>query len=148
MNFRTFENSFILADGQFSTERNNKFGIGPTISYDAFKGEKNRINLSGTILVNLLDRLDITQTTATLTDNRAYAGISLAPRLGLQYHRKQVLPDLDFVLGTSFEVIPATTFRAKNAGTQSSWWQSVGDDKFTTRTTFALGGYVGIQSAY
>lgn len=147
-NFRTYENNFTLSSARYTEERNYKFGLGPTISYDAFKGNDNRINLSGTILVNFYDRLDITQRSATATDTRSYQALSIAPRFNLQYHRKQVFPDLDFVLGTTFEVTPATTFRAKNAGSQRTWWQAVGDDKFTTRTTYTLGGYVGIQSAY
>lgn len=148
MNFRTFQNSYTFEGRRFSQEEWNRFGIGPTISYDAFKGDKNRINLSATIIVNFIDRLSITQALDEQEESRLYSGYSVYPRLALQYHRKQVLPDLDFVLGTSMEMGSATTFRAKNAGTTSSWWQNIGNDKFTTRTTFTLGGYVGIQSAY
>lgn len=148
MNFRSFQNSYTFEGRRFSQEDWNRFGIGPTISYDAFKGDKNRINLSGTIIVNFIDRLSITQSLDSQEDSRLYTGISVVPRLALQYHRKQVLPDIDFVLGTSMEMGSATTFRAKNAGSQVTWWQHLGNDKFTTRTTFTLGGYVGMQSAY
>lgn len=148
MNFRTYQNSYTFSNLRTSEETAIKFSLGPTISYDAFKGEKNRINLSGTVIVNLIDRLYISQESTAVTDSRTYTGISLAPRFNLQYHRKQILEDLDFVLGTLMEVGTPTTFQAKNAGSQSSWWQHLGNDKFTTRTTFTLGGYVGIQSAY
>jgi hypothetical protein len=149
MNFKSFDNSYTFADKRFSKEEGTRFGLGPTISYDAYKGEKNRVNLSGTILVNIVDRLTITQSMSKgAQDRRLYTGYSVAPRLSLQYHRKQILEDVDFVLGTSLEVGSATTFQAKNGGSQASWWQELGSDKFTTRTTFALGGYVGIQSAY
>lgn len=148
LSFRTFENSFTFADRRLAEERNYRFGLGPTISYDAFKGDKNRINLSGTIILNLFDRFNISQRDATRRENRVYEGYSVSPRLHLQYHRKQIFPDLDFVLGTSLEMGSATSFRAKNAGKDTTWWRAIGDDKFTTRTTFTLGGYVGIQSAY
>lgn len=149
MNFRTFENTYTFHDRRFSSEKAIKFGLGPTISYDAFKGEKNRVNLSATVIFNLVDRLSITQSLdKTTEDSRVYQAFSLAPRLSLQYHRKQIFEDIDFVLGTAMEVGTATSYQAKNGGSQASWWQHLGDDKFTTRTTFTLGGYVGVQSAY
>lgn len=148
MNFRTFENSYTFQDRRFSKETAYRFGLGPTISYDAFKSEKNRVNLSGTVLINLVDRVYVSQSLDKLSEDRLYTAYSVAPRISLQYHRKQVLEDIDFVLGTAMEMGSATSYQAKNGAGQASWWQKLGDDKFTTRTTFTLGGYVGLQSAY
>lgn len=148
MNFRSFQNTYTFHDRRFSEEEGLKFGIGPTISYDAFKGEKNRVNLSATILINLFDQLKVTQSLDEQTESRNYTAYSIAPRLSLQYHRKQVFPDIDFVVGTALEVGTAATYRAQDGGGEASWWQHLGNDKFTTRTTFTLGGYLGIQSAY
>ena len=148
MNVRMFENSYTFADKRLSEERALKLGLGPTVSYDAFKGEKNRINLSGSVIVNLFNQLTISQSNASITEERTYRGYSLSPRLNLQYHRKGIFEDIDFVVGTSMEMETATSFQAKNGGSQASWWRALGNDKFMTRTTFTLGGYVGIQSAY
>jgi hypothetical protein len=148
MNLRVFENAYTFEDRRFSQEQGMRFGIGPTISYDAFKGDKNRVNLSGTILLNFIDRLTIDQSLDQSSDTRLYTGYSFSPRLNLQYHRKQVLEELDFVVGTAIEIGSATSYQAKNGGAQASWWRHLGNDKFTTRTTFTLGGYVGLQSAY
>jgi hypothetical protein len=148
MNLRFYENSYTFEGERLSREQGLKFGLGPTISYDAFKGEKNRINLSATIIVNIVDRLNIEQRQGVTVDNRLYSGNSVVPRLALQYHRKQILEDIDLVLGTAMEIGTATSFRAKNAGSRPAWWQDLANDKFTTRTTFTLGGYVGVQSAY
>lgn len=148
MNLRYFSNSYTFNDRRLSEEKHLRLGVGPTISYDAFKGEKNRINLSGTVLVNFFDHLYIRQSLDGSADNRDYYAYSVAPRLGLQYHRKEVLEEIDFVLGTSLEVGAATSYRAKNAGSQSAWWRHLGNDKFSTRTTFTLGAYIGLQSAY
>jgi hypothetical protein len=145
---RYYSNTYSFYDLRTSEEKGIKLGIGPTISYDAYKGEKNRINLSGTFIVNLFDRLYINQNLGSNIDNREYAGNSLLSRLAIQYHRKSIAEDLDFVLGTSLEIGSATIFRAKNAGKNPTWWQSRGDDKFTTRATFTLGGYAGLQVAY
>lgn len=148
LSFKTFSNSYTFADRRFSEERGIKLGLGPTISYDAFKGNKNRINLSGTILLNLIDRFQIKQRLDDTVDQRVYTGYSLAPKINLQYHRKQIFPDIDFVLGTSMEIGFASSYRAQDGGSQRGWWNNLGDDKFTSDTLFTLGGYLGIQSAY
>lgn len=148
LNFRTFSNSYTLFNGNTAEERGYKLGIGPHISYDAYKGEKNRVNLYGTINVYLFNQLNIAQSNGAIEEARNYRAISVAPRLGFQYHRKQILEDLDFVIGTSMEMEPATTFRSKTAANREDWWVSGGSDKFETRTTFTLAGYIGFQSAY
>lgn len=99
-------------------------------------------------LINLFDQLKVTQSLDEQTESRNYTAYSIAPRLSLQYHRKQVFPDIDFVVGTALEVGTAATYRAQDGAGEASWWQHLGNDKFTTRTTFTLGGYLGIQSAY
>jgi hypothetical protein len=148
MNVRTYQNSYTFEGRRYSEEEGFKLGFGPTISYDAYKGKDNRVNLSATIIVNLIDRLQINQALDDTEDSRLYTGYSVVPRLALQYHRKGVFEDIDFVLGTAMEMGTPTTFQAKNAGSQLTWWHHLGNDKFTTRTTFTLGGYVGVQSAY
>lgn len=148
LNVRSYENTFTFFDKRFAQEEGMKLGLGPTISYDAFKGEKNRINLSLTVMINLFDQLKVTQTSNTVSESRTYRAFSLAPRLNLQYHRKEIFPEIDFVLGTSMEAATPASYRAQDGAGQSSWWQHLGNDKFTTRTQFSLAGYLGIQSAY
>jgi hypothetical protein len=147
-NFRYYENSYSFANFRLSKEKSARIGLGPSISYDAYKGVKDRINLMGVILLNFFDQLYITQSSPSKKDARSYYGQSLAPRFSIQYHRKGILEDIDLILGTTMEVGSATIFRAKTAGKEPSWWQNAGNDKFTSRTTFTLGGYVGFQSAY
>lgn len=147
-NLRTFSNTYTLFSGISAKEQGMKLGVGPYISYDAYKGEINRINLYGSINVNLFNQLNIEQQKEGISEQRNYRTISLAPRIGVQYHRKQIIEDVDFVIGTSMEVEPATTFRTSSAANQETWWVSRGNDKFKARTTFTLGGYIGFQSAY
>lgn len=148
LNLRSYKNTFTFHDKRYSEEAGIKFGLGPTISYDAFKGEKNRINLSLTVMVNLIDQLKVTQSSNLTTESRTYKAFSLAPRINLQYHRKEVLPEIDFVLGTSMEAATPASFRAQDGAGEASWWQHLGNDKFTTATQFSLSGYLGIQSSY
>ncbi len=148
INVRSFKNSYLFEDNHEAKETAFRFGIGPTLAYDAYKGVKNRINLSTTIIINLIDRMSIAQTSGNNTDSRLYSAYSIVPRLALQYHRKEILEDIDFVLGTAMEVGTSTSYKAKNAGSQESWWQNLANDEYKTGVTYTLGAYIGIQSAY
>lgn len=150
LNVRTFENDYNFVNRRFASEKVLKIGLGPTLSYDVFKGEKNRVNISGTLLVNLLNQVNITQIDFQgASEQRLYRGITAAPRLAAQYHRKGVMEDLDFVIGTFFEVETPGTFRTNQPASASrNWWNNEGSDSFTTPVTFNLSGYIGIQSAY
>jgi hypothetical protein len=138
----------MLFNGVETQERGIRLGVGPYLSYDAFKGVKNRINLFSTINVHLFNQVTITQKNNASLDQRDFRTITLSPKIGLQYHRKKILEDVDFVISTSFEMEPATTFRSNSAANQVDWWDGRGNDKFKTRATFALGGLIGLQSAY
>lgn len=148
LNVRSFKNTYSFHDRRFAEENGLRLGLGPTISYDAFKGEKNRVNLSATVILNFFDQLKITQSLDQKSDVRSYRALSLVPRLALQYHRKEIFPEIDFVLGTALEAATPATYRAQDGGSENTWWQHLGNDKFTTRSTFSLSGYLGIQSAY
>lgn len=147
-NARAFSNSYTLTNNISAKEQGVKLGLGPFISYDAFKGEKNRVALYGSVNVYLFNQLNISQDLGSIEEQRNYRTITFTPRIGAQYHRKQILPDIDFVLGTSMEMEPATTFRSTSAANQDDWWRSGGNDKFNVRTTFTLAGYLGFQAAY
>ena len=148
LGMRKFSNSFYLFNNVEAQEEGFKMGVGPTASYDAYKGLKNRVNLYGTIQVLFFNQINISQTQGSLEEARNYRSLNLAPRLGLQYHRKSVLDEIDFVLGTSYEMEPATTYRSNSAANQGTWWRSRGSDKFRTRASFSLAGYIGFQTAY
>lgn len=145
---RTYKNTFSFQDGRVAEEYSLKFGLGPTLSYDAYKGEKNRVNMSGSLMVDILDRLAIKQSDGNADERRLYTGISLGPRINLQYHRKEITDELDFVLGTTLEVNLPARYTAQDPGKNAAWWRGLGNDKFNTRTTYALGAYIGFQSAY
>ena len=148
-NLRYFSNNYSLVNGRQSEEKGLKLGIGPYLSYDAFKGEQNRINMFFSLNLYFFNQLFINQKdNAGLNDDRVFSAYTLVPRIGVQYHRKAVLEDIDFVIGTSMEVEPSTTYRANSAPTQRTWWRGGAPDKFNTRTTFALAGFIGFQSAY
>lgn len=147
-NLKFFENNYTLADGKKASEEGIKFGLGPYITYDAFKGKKDRVNLFGVVNVYLFNQLTIDMKDQDQVDQRKYRAYSFAPRLGVQYHRKKIINDLDFVLGTSIEAEPSSTFRSTEAASQVGWWRKGGNDSFSPSTTFSLAGFIGLQQAY
>jgi len=148
LNVRFFENNYLFSDNRQSDEKGFKVGIGPYVSYDAYKGEKNRLNLYMAVNFYFFNQLYITQSFREVSDTRTYRAYSVSPRIGLQYHRKNIMENLDFVLGTAMESELPTVYEAKNRAYEASWWRSATSDKFTTTTTFSLGGYLGLQAAY
>ena len=145
---KAFTNSYTLINGVEAKEQGIRLGIGPAFFYDAYKGPLNRLSLYGSINVNFFNQLNISQSKDGIQEQRNYRTLNFSPRLGFQYHRKQVLEDVDFVLGTAFEAEPATTFQSNSAANKGDWWLSRGGDKFKTRASFSLAGYIGFQAAY
>jgi len=148
LSVRKFSNSYYLFNNVETQEEGLKLGLGPMASYDLYKGHANRLNFYGSIQVNLFNQINVSQTQGGTEEARTYRTFNLAPRLGLQYHRKSILEEIDFVLGTFYEMEPATTYRSNSAANQGSWWRSRGNDKFSTRASFSLAGYIGFQTAY
>jgi hypothetical protein len=147
-NMRYHKNEFLFFDGRTSTESTIKFGLGPIITYETYKEKFNRLNIFVSININLFNQMVIKQQDQNISESKIFRTYNLAPRLGMQYFRKAIFEDIDFVAGTYIEIEPATTFRSKNSSSQSSWWRSSSNDKFYSRTTFSLAGHLGVQAAY
>jgi hypothetical protein len=148
-NLRHFRNTFTFISGTKSTEENFRFGIGPYISYDAFKGNENRVNVFSSVNVYLFNFTNISQTTAAgLADDRTYQAYTVAPRIGVQYHRKNIFPEVDFVAGTGLEMETPSTFKAKDGAKVDGIWKRNGSDSFNTRFVWNVGAFLGLQSAY
>ncbi len=148
-NIRNYRNTFTFQNGASSTEENFRFGVGPYISYDAFKGVKNRVSIYTSITTYLFNFTTISQTLSNGDrDSREYQAFTLSPRIGLQYHRKSFIPEIDFVAGTGLEMETPSTFYAKSGAKQEGIWKNPGNDRFQTRFVWNVGAFVGVQSAY
>jgi hypothetical protein len=149
LNLRHFQNNYTFTNGSNATEENYRVGLGPYISYDAFKGMKDRVNIYGAINVYLLNFTNITQeNSAGVKDDRTYQAFTVAPRIGLQYHRKGIFPEVDFVAGTGLEMESPSTYRAKDGARVDGMWRNAGNDNFQTRIVWNISAYLGVQSAY
>lgn len=144
---KIYQNRFSFSSGS-AEESGTRIGLGPYLSYDAYKGVKNRINLFGSLNFYLFNQISISQKSGALSDSRTYRTYSVSPRFGVQYHRKSVFEELDFVVGTSVEMDPPSTYKATGQTRVEGLWKDPGSDHFTTRAVFNLAGFIGFQKAY
>lgn len=145
---KSFKNTYYFGDQRISREESLTLGIGPTISYDGYKGEKDRLNLNLSLLCNIFDQMEIKQKLSGVEENRLYSGYSFASNVSLQYHRKNIFDEIDFVLGTGVEITLPSTLNAKNGGGTSAWWNNLGNDSIKRRTSYSLTAFMGLQSSY
>lgn len=148
VNIKRFENQYIFDQTRRSSEKYLKIGVGPTISYDAYKGETHRLNMYATMNIYLWNQLHVQQSGSGFVDTRRYRAVSASPLLGFQYHRKSFAENLDFILGTSLEFGLPTRYQAQSGASRPEWWRHGGTDSFTTRGFFTMAAYLGLQSAY
>lgn len=145
---KTFKNTFYFNDQRISREESLSLGIGPTISYDGYKGEKDRLNLNLSLICNVFDQMEIKQKLGNAQEDRLYRGYSFSSNVSLQYHRRNVLEEIDFVLGTGVEITLPSTLQAKNAGKTPNWWNNLGNDPLNRRISYSLTAFMGLQSSY
>jgi hypothetical protein len=148
--FRNYKNQYVFSDNKrSSSEEVYKAGLGPVVSFDVHKGEKNRIALYGRANFYLLNLLTIKQQDVDgRSDSRRYQGFSVTPTIGFQYHRKSVLEDVDLILGTGVETELSSSYRAQNGAGYKNWWRHDGNDRYKPGTSFNISGYIGLQSIY
>src|SRR5690554_1038203 len=148
-NFATHENSFILMANRQVEETSYKFGVGPVISYDAYKGTKRRVTIMTSILVNLFHQFDITQKdNKDQSESRSYRGYSFTPRLSALYTFMDMFPHSDFFLGTTLESDLAGNFKVDRGSLYDGWWQSQGNDSFSSKANLNVSVHLGLQMRY
>lgn len=147
LSFTHHETSFVLTNNNQVSERANKFGLGPIISYDAYKSNSARISIMTGVLVNLFHQFDITQTDrSNNSESRAYRGYSFTPKLSAHYSLSDVLPKVDFVLGTEISADLAGNLKVDRGSRYETWWQNPGTDSFRPKTNINSSIYLGLQS--
>lgn len=147
--FSHHDSTFILTNNNISQEKAYKFGLGPVISYDAFKSKKTRITLMTSVLVNLFHQFDITQTDLNQnSEMRSYRGYSLTPTLSAFYALLDIAPHLDLLMGTSLAMDIGGDFQVDRGSRYAQWWQNPGSDSFSPRTNINVSAHLGLQSRF
>ncbi len=148
LRFRTYENNFVFNNQRNTSEKYYQFGLGPNISFDAYKGQKNRLNLSYSILFNPFNSLKISQQEGNTSETKNFKGIGFSTRFGVYYHRKSIAENLDFVAGPSLDFEPSMTYESNDKVSEQSWWKKLKGEKFSTRSYIGLTVSIGLQAAY
>jgi len=125
-----------------STEESFKFGLGPYLSYDAWKNEKYMITLFSSLQVYLYDRLTINRSAATDTEVE-YSTMSFNLKSGIYFTIQDVLADFDFISGLGADFNPPSSYDLKSSG-GDTYFQS----SFKTRFNTQISIFLGIQSNY
>lgn len=128
-----------------------RIGFGGVASYDAYRSEKNRINLISALLVYPYAQATIDmqlRSQHNQTDRRSYGGWNAGARLGAQWQRVNILSNLDMVMGLWGELESPLSMRSKNTAQRPTWWRHNKGDTFGTGFNFTLAAQIGLQSSY
>jgi hypothetical protein len=145
---RTSENRFTLEERR-AQEQWVRFGGGGVASFDAWRTEKQRIVLTGSLIAYPFTQASISQTDQDgVQENRTYLGWNFGARAGTQWHFRRVLAELDFVIGVWGEFESPMRLQAKTSTNRPEWWGGGKSDTFSPNATFTFAGVIGFQSTY
>jgi hypothetical protein len=128
-------------------ENITQLGIGPYISYDAFRTDESLWSVNLSFTANIINKITITQQNSSGSEEQIYSNFNFTARTGIVYQRKKVFQDfLDFVVVGSLNFEPPTEYTTTlNQNNNSDWWKEASfTRKFLAEFTLSL----GFQSAY
>ncbi len=127
-----------------------RVGLGPMLSYDLHRTEKQRLTLWGAALGYPYNGAQISQQEPGVTDDRRHFwGGNLAARAGTHWQLLNFMPDTDFIVGAWAEAGSAIQMQSLKSAKVPEWWRGGGkNDSFDTGYTAVFGAQIGIQSTY
>ena len=137
-------NSFNLTDNITTTEFRGQLGIGPSITYDAFKKEKFTVTFTSAITMNY-DRTFINQQDQTEKEERIFEALSFTPKIGSLVSIKDFLPFGHLVMGSEIQYNMKNKIMGSKSPEINRFWNE--DEDYITRplgATFAF--YFGIMA--
>lgn len=121
------QNQYFFEDSTMSNEANLVWSLGPYLSYDFYKSEKNILRLGGGILLNY-HLMKISQdSTDGFRDRQYYSAFFLTPEMGLSYVRREIMDRLDLVLGSSLKINSPYSLTTGMTKYEQSRWNSTTD---------------------
>lgn len=90
-----------FANGETGQESLTNFGIGPGLSYDFYRGDKNLLSFQGSIILNLINQYQV----RVGTEKQKFKDFTLVPTLKTIYRRRKIIKDFDFTMGPQARVI-------------------------------------------
>lgn len=129
-----------------ATEQHGQFGLGPFVSYDAYRDYDYRLSFTGGFTFNW-NRTYATLKSSNEEENRIFSAYTITPQLGTLLQLPNLLPHIDVVVGSSLQFnLPYKLLPQGKPVNETSWNQD--DDQIS----YPLGGtftaFLGLQSTY
>ena len=141
-----------LLNSQYATQKNTRFSIGPSASYDILRNKKFALNSYLSMQAFLFDQMSIKVQNPNLKINeeRTYKSLfSLSSVLGLNAIFPKTFLMYDTVLGTNIRLNLPKTYKTNRAASEDSLWDSPSkSDQYKQPFTAELNIYIGFQSDY
>lgn len=147
-----FSQQEYLLSSQQATQENARFGLGPYLSYDIYRGSKFYISAFTSILFVIYDTMEIKIKDNNTDENetRTYQSLlSLQPSVGSNINFIKIFGDMDAVLGFNIKGLLPKTYNAQTSGEYSDFWvQTNAADTFEQPFRVELSYFFGVQSTY
>jgi hypothetical protein len=141
---------YSLSNGVEAEELKALFGIGPYLSYDAWRNRKYRLTLTSALTVNF-NRLFVAQSSSTgLFEEREFNGPSLTPRIGSFFQWREALASLDITAGVDVQINIPYTLTSKTEPEVEQFWNDFSSENDSYYVPFSAIWTVsiGIQAHY
>lgn len=129
-----------------ATELHGQFGLGPFVTYDAYRDDDYRLCFTGGFSFNL------NRTLATIEaegeeENRIFTAYTMTPKIGTLLEFPHIIPSVDVVLGSSLQFHLPYTLKPQGPAVNATSWNEEED-----HISYPLGGnftvFLGIQTVY
>jgi hypothetical protein len=136
---------FQLFDDREATEARGQFGIGPFMTYDAWRDENYQFTLGLGGIFSFSRTIVGQETTGEGgIEERIFSTWTFAPKTQAIFQWREVFPEIDFFLGTDVQFFPTHSLTTSTPQEYTDFWnEDPALDRinvpFTIQTTFFLG---------
>jgi len=143
------DTEYSFTDGNTSTESQGQVGLGPFISYDAWRSSEYRLAIASSITINyhrsLISR---SSTIEGLSEERTFTGFSVTPIFTAFLQKREIVPDVDFIVGFDMHLTLPHHLKSSTAEVPELWNTDPNDDQVPVPFGGLYSFFLGIQSNF
>ena len=145
-NITSSSNVYVLKT-RSAQEDYTSLSIGPLLMYDVWKTEEHIISIAGSIQFNFVafSRIKQSDSENNISEERNFNSNFFSPRFILTYTKRNILENLDFIMGTNVIMDLAHSYEADGGTDNPSWWQ---DKSYERPTNVQTNYFLGVQTEY